>query len=499
MQELNITIDYEDVFLECYHHLLNDNEKYLSKFYDIEFLYGGRDSGKSRHVAMQLVIECMEQTYFKCLLVRKIHNTVRSSQFDLIKEIISDWGLADFFSIHETRMEIIFIPTGNGFYGRGLDDVGKIKSFNNPSHCWIEEGNQITSEDFVVILTSLRAAQRVKTYFTFNPECDMNYTEFWLYQDWFSHTTDLSWNWVKGIEVDYLTYCKFPEKVYKKDGKFWIDQHVRATHTTYKDNPYCQPERIALYESYKNSKNNAYWYQTYTLGLWGYRRTGGSFFKCFDDSLHTTANGYEAGSTLHIVADNNVAPYIAVQAWHVWPQKKLIRQIHEFPCRHPNNTASKAAIEVGKWMDDRNYKDVVFIYGDPSANAKSTNDDEGRSFFDKFQGKLKDTGFKLINRVQKSAPEVALSGAFVNEIWESNLAGWTIEINVECRVSIEDYIMAKEDAEGKLLKKRTKDKETDVTFEKYGHFSDDTRYFISTILSTEFNAYKQRRKKYFGV
>jgi hypothetical protein len=194
-----------------------------------------------------------------------------------------------------------------------------------------------------------------------------------------------------------------------------------------------------------------------------------------------------------------VNPYIAIQAWQVWPEKKLIRQIHELPCKHPANTASKAAVQVGKWLESIGYSDLVFIYGDPSANAKSTQDDEGRSFFDKFIGKLQEGHFKLINRVQKSAPEVSRSGEFVNEIYESNYHGWKIEINVNCRVSIEDYIMAKEDAAGNLLKKRTTDSETKVSFERYGHFSDDKRYFITTILSTEFNQFKQRRKKYFGI
>ena len=138
MADLNINIDYNTVFLPCYHHLLNDGEKFKSKFYDIEFLYGGRDSGKSRCVAMILVILCMMLPYFKCLLIRKVLNTVRGSQFSLIKSIINSWGIASLFSINESRMEIIFKPNGNGFYSRGLDKVDNIKSFDNPSHCWIE-------------------------------------------------------------------------------------------------------------------------------------------------------------------------------------------------------------------------------------------------------------------------------------------------------------------------------------------------------------------------
>jgi phage terminase large subunit len=464
---------HDDIFLPCYLNLFESEE-----FFDIDFLYGGRDSGKSRHIAQQLVIDCMKPGYFRCLTIRKILNTVRDSQFNLIKSIIEEWNLAPYFSFNESRLEIRYRVNGNGFFGRGLDDVGRIKSFNNPSHCWIEEGNQISNEDFVVILTSLRANQRVKTWFSFNPECEENYTEFWLWQDWFSHTTALSWIWTKVVDVD-------GEQVEFK---------VRATHSTYKDNPYCKPQRKALYESYKGSKNNAYWYQTYTLGLWGYKRTGGEFWKCFEESKHVKDLKL-IKSTIHVTVDNNVNPYISVQAWQIDQQKKHCYQVHELPCEHPDNTAAKSARKLASWLRSIDYKDVLYVYGDPSANARSTEDDEGKSFFDKFIGTLREEKINVVNRVQKSAPEVAQSGSFINEIYESSYMGWSILVNSTCRSSIEDYIMAKEDRDGKILKKRITDPDTKVSYEKYGHMSDCKRYFLTTILSSEFNQYKTRQKR----
>ena len=472
--EVNIEIE-DDIFLECYDHLIEDADG----FFDIDFLYGGRDSGKSRHIAMRLVKDCLKEGYFRCLLIRKVLNTVRDSQYSLLKSVIEEWEIRHLFSFNDTRMEIRCRVNSNGFFGRGLDDVGRIKSFNNPSHCWIEEGNQISSEDFVVILTSLRAEQRVKTWFSFNPECEVNYTEFWLWEEWFSHTKKLSFRWVKTIELP--------------DGER-VDFKVRATHTTYQDNPYCQPQRKALYESYKGSKNNAYWYQTYTLGLWGYKRTGGEFWKCFIEDQHTRDLEVQPG-TVHVVADNNVNPYIALQVWQVMTEKKELLQVHELPCESPDNTAAKAAKKLIHWLRQIDYNQPVFLYGDPSANAKSTVDDQGRSFFDKFIQTLVDAGFKVVNRVQRSAPEVALSGAFVNEIYESNYLGWKIYINTTCRTSIEDYIMAKEDMGGKILKKRETDKGTKVSFERYGHMSDDKRYFITTVLAREFAQYRSRFRR----
>lgn len=485
---IDISID-QDIYLPCYRHLLEPER------FDIDFLYGGRDSGKSRQVGMQLIEECLSASYFKNLMIRKVLNTVRDSQFSLIKSIIEEWGMLDLFKINESRMEIVCKANGNGFFGRGLDDVGRIKSFNNPSSCWIEEGNQIEATDLVVVLTSLRTNNGtiVKTYFTFNPECDVNYTDFWLYQDYFEHTESLSWTWVKSIEVPIEAALTWPKRVYERDGKYWIDYNIRATHTTYKDNPYCDPTRIALYESYKNSKNNAYWYQTYTLGLWGFRRTGGGFWKCFDETVHVLDLPLTP-VPIHISVDNNVMPYITITIWQLDMIGKWVKQVKELMCEHPYNTATKSAAELVKWLQRIDYQDVVFIYGDPSANSRTTVDDDGKSFFDKFISELQKS-FRVTNRIKKSHSRVAILGEFINEVYESNFMGWHIGIDTNCRKSIEDYSMVKEDSDGTILKKRVTDKETKQSYEKYGHASDSKKDFISVILEKEFITFTNRRGK----
>lgn len=478
MPEINIEIAKEK-FLPIYQPLILSDE-----IFDIDFLYGGRDSGKSRHIAMQLVIDCLRSDYFRCLLIKKELYTIRGSQYQTIKDVIEEWGLGHLFKCNSSRLEIICTANGNGFYGKGLDDAGKVKSFANPSVCWIEEGNQITAEDFVIIQTSLRTnTGKVKVWFSFNPECDMTYTDFWLWQEYFSHTEDLSFKLIKTIDTP-----KGPRQI-----------SIRATHGTYLDNPYCSDERMALYESYKTSKNNAYWYTTYTLGQWGYKRPGGEFWKCFEEDKHTIDFSVIPAIknrkwTLHIGADNNVAPYVGVQIWAVDLKGKALLQLGELPCTHPSNTATKAATKVVTYLERMNYNDTVYIYGDPSANARSTTDDEGRSFFDKFIGVIKDAGFNYVNRVGKSAPSVSLSGAFINEIYETNYLGWKIFIDKACRKSIEDYNMSVEAMDGTMLKKRITDKITGASYEKYGHMGDIKRYTITTLLKDEYTEFLQRRR-----
>lgn len=262
----------------------------------------------------------------------------------------------------------------------------------------------------------------------------------------------------------------------KKPGVGFVDQHV-----------------ISDFEHDKIHKPNDY--RIYGLGEWGLVRTGSEFWKSFDESKHVKPMAPYKSGPVNITLDNNVQPYVTVSIWQVDTEDKIIRQIGEFPCIYPNNTAGKAARIVNKWLKMVGYKEKVYIYGDPSANARSTVDDEGRSFFDKFIGVLTDNKWQVVNRVQKGAPAVTISADFINEIYATRLGGWSIEINQTCRTSIDDYCMTKEDMNGHVDKTKYTDKEKGIKYEKYGHFSDAKRYFIITILKREYLLYKKRIKR----
>jgi hypothetical protein len=178
---------------------------------------------------------------------------------------------------------------------------------------------------------------------------------------------------------------------------------------------------------------------------------------------------------------------------------KAIRQIHEIAAKTPNNNAVKAAILLAKYLDSLKYENIVYVYGDPSASAKSTVDVNSASFFDKYIEVLKQSGYKVISRVKKSMPEIAMSANFINEIYESELLGFSINIDPSCVISIEDYYSVKHDQEGKMQKTKAKDPTTGVTFEPYGHFSDAKRYFIMTLLASEFEQYKSKQSKYIVI
>lgn len=278
-----INID-PDVFLPCYRHLQDDQDV------DVDFIYGSRDSGKSRDTAQRLVIKCLTAPYFRYILARKTFNTIQDSQWQLIKDVVNEWNLDSLFTFRKSPLGIDCV-NGNRFIARGFDDPAQIKSTQNPSGAWCEEGSQLTKEDWVTLITSLRSNEgRIKIDVTFNPEADGDYRDFWLYKDHFSHTTDLSF-------------------IQKKAIKAGDKEHVltyRATHTTYHDNPFCPPQRKAEYEDLKIT--SPYHYRIYGLGLWGNRENKSPFVLTFDRQKHLGPTSLNSERPLYLSFDFNRNP-----------------------------------------------------------------------------------------------------------------------------------------------------------------------------------------------
>lgn len=243
---IEIEID-EDIILPCYRHFIDSTA-------DINFVWGGRDGGKSYGIAQTLLIESLNPGYFRCILIKKTHESIKDSQWQLLKDIATDWGIDHLFTFKTSPLEIICKHNGNKFIARGCDKPEKMKSISNPSHAWFEEGNQLTLQDYIVSSTTLRSNNgKVKQWFSFNPEPDGDYTNYWLFKTYFAHHTDnYSFN-------DNIT-TTLP------DGSKHVITYT-STHTTYHDNPYCTAERRARLESLKAI--DPFYYQVFTLGQWG--------------------------------------------------------------------------------------------------------------------------------------------------------------------------------------------------------------------------------------
>lgn len=452
---------------------------------------GGSSSAKTAEICDALLLDQMEFGY-STMVFRRYHVNIKDSVYNSFKLASNRLSLTNnIYTFQEDLIKCTQKDCRVRF--RGLDDEENVKGIEDYDVVFNNEWSQMLKKQFDQQRKRLRGRPNQKFICDWNPIS----AKLWQYDEWIDKDewTDLPLN-VPGAPTKFSSLNKeFSfKRINKAKNAIWMK-------VTYRDNYWVvghpsgqggfkDVHTIADFEHDKIHNPNLY--RVYANGERGIMRTGGEFFKQFDETRHVSALRIEP-TTLHISLDENVMPYCTVSCWQVIGKK--INQVHEIPCKAPDNNATKAAHKLVKWLGQIKYKDVVFIYGDPSSSARSTIDINNSSFYDKFIAVLRDAGYQVVNRVAKSAPEVALSASFINDIYEHELGGWSITISDTCKISIDDYIIVKEDKDGKMLKPKTTDEKGAAPYEAHGHFSDAKRYFITTILKSEFISYKQKGRR----
>ena len=270
-------------FLPCYQHLLEDKS-------DINFLWGGRDAGRSHFTATMMLLECLRLPYFRCILVKKTFNSIKDAQWQTLKDISTNWGIDHLFKFRESPLGIDCI-NGNRFLARGCDDVASLKSIKDPTHVWYEELNQLDLTDFITISTTLRSdTTQVRQWGTFNPEARGEFENFWLYKLFFNG---------KGNSFEDQWVIELP-------GGETVIYHYRSTHSTYKDNPFCKPQRKAFLEQL--AVLNPHYYKVFTEGNWGNESNNNPFAYCFSREKHIGTTTWQRNQETYLSFDFNIDP-----------------------------------------------------------------------------------------------------------------------------------------------------------------------------------------------
>lgn len=210
------------VFNDVYYPYLQDYDKRFNVY------YGGGGSGKSHFVVQKLVYKYLKYSNRKCLVVRKVGNTLRDSIYALFKSVISDFNLYDEVKFLDSMLTIT-LPNDSQFIFKGIDDPEKIKSITNIDDIIIEEATELTMEDFDQLNLRLRSKNPYnQIHLMYNPVSKSN----WVYNHW--HQREIN-----------------PET-------------TMLLHTTYKDNRFLPQDYIQALEEMKET-NFAY-YKIYALG-----------------------------------------------------------------------------------------------------------------------------------------------------------------------------------------------------------------------------------------
>ena len=222
--KINIKIS-KNVFNDVYLPYLDNTDRYL-------VFYGGGSSGKSYFIAQRYIYKLIHPARCNLLVVRQTGDTNRRSTFPLLKQVIRNWNLSEYFKVNESDMRIKCLITGNEVAFAGLDDVEKIKSitFENGelTDIWVEEATECQEADINQLKVRLRGGKSKKQMvLSFNP---IN-IQHWINR----HFIDS-----KKATVCFSTY---------KDNKFLTDDDKKAL----EDLQY----------------TDEYTYEVYCLGKWG--------------------------------------------------------------------------------------------------------------------------------------------------------------------------------------------------------------------------------------
>lgn len=213
------------VFNDVYLPYLHNEDRYL-------IFYGGGSSGKSYFIGERIIYKQITPKKCNMLIVRQTGDTNRKSTFPLLKQVISNWNLADYFKINESDMRIVCKLTGNEIAFAGLDDVEKIKSitFANGelTDIWVEEATECQEADINQLKVRLRGGKSKKQMvLSFNP---INIQ-----------------HWIK---------------------KHFIDSGLATVcFSTYKDNKFLTDDDRKALEDLRFT--DEYTYEVYCLGKWG--------------------------------------------------------------------------------------------------------------------------------------------------------------------------------------------------------------------------------------
>lgn len=456
----------------------------------IRYIYieGGSSAAKTFSICQALSLDMLEHNY-STIVFRRFGVDITDSIYSSFKAAQRSIQINPYWIWQQHLMKSALAENRIRF--RGLDDEENIKGIEDFNVVYNNEWSQFTEEQFSQQRKRLRGKPNQKFICDWNPIS----SKLWHYDKWIDADTwtDLPLHVDAPTDYSNLNEDFAFKRINASGNAVWIK-------VTYRDNfwvvghpsgkgGYHDNHTLDDFERDRIEKPNLY--RVYANGERGVIRTGGEFWKQFDEIKHVKPVSYAAGFPIHVTIDNNVNPYVTVSLWQYIGL--AIQQFHELPCRTPDNNAVKAANRLCDYLDRINYTDVLFMYGDPSANAKSTVDPNNSSFFAKFVETVTKRGYRVTNRIEKSAPQVALSAAFINEIYEHQLNGHSIVISDTCKVSVDDYATVKEDENGGMHKKKVKDSKDGPTYESHGHFSDAKRYFIISLLKAEFAAYKANK------
>ncbi len=156
---------------------------------------GSRASKKSKTTALYYIYNMMKYQKANLLVIRKTYRSIRNSCFEELKWAIERLGVKKYWLVREAPMEMVYLPTGQKIYFKGLDDPMKVTSITVKGGVlcwmWIEEAYEISNEaHFDMLDESIRGETKDGLFkqitLTFNPWNESH----WIKKRFFDNEND---------------------------------------------------------------------------------------------------------------------------------------------------------------------------------------------------------------------------------------------------------------------------------------------------------------------
>lgn len=144
------------------------------------WLSGGRGSGKSSFISLEIWLGLLRHPEANALVCRKVAGTLRESVYEQMLWAAEALGLGERVRARLSPLELVYAPTGQRVLFRGADDPGKSKSIKLArgyfKYLWFEELTEFSGmEDVRTIKASvIRGGGPASTFYSYNPPRSLN-------------------------------------------------------------------------------------------------------------------------------------------------------------------------------------------------------------------------------------------------------------------------------------------------------------------------------------
>jgi phage terminase large subunit len=430
-------------------------------------LYGTYGSSKTVDRIQELIFTCITEKYFKCFYGRDLFDLAKKELHSSIVSAIERLGLQHLFEYSKKdngSKNITCIANGNIFKAFGCDDEQSIgKGWDDATHIFIDEMNQISFKTFGMLQSRLRKIDALKCFIGCFNNCDV-----------------LPDHWI-------CTNLLNREVMLVDDKGKLITRNIIEHFSTYTDNYFID------HEDYKNSLVEQAGHDTDRLeailqGKWGAQANSQPFYKDFRRAIHVKYNAYDPNLALWVAWDENSNPYLPASIWQF--KGLTARCIWEVAGRNPHNTLEWVCGQIVKKYGPQGHKHEsgALICGDATSVKQDVKMEKGKNMYTKIKEHL--TIFRPRLRVGRSNPNVAMRRDFVNDIFRINKYGLSVEINPECKLTIADLENTGEAPDG-TGKDKTKTRVDGVAgVQKWGHFTDCADYVLCEGFAKQYAMYR---------